>query len=180
MGSHRVGHNWSDLAAAAAAVYVCHSILLIHPTSSSLSCWHVHSLYLHLYSCLENRYHFFFRFCIYVLSLALCICTLLRGRQDPPSIIFWKRKFLFSIFSKLCLGWNPKCSSNSQVAFAELLLMILFWFQEVSGSASVLGDWSRLAQLWNHDVTDSIFFLSLLASVVIPTILVSKSISNLF
>ena len=45
MGSHRVGHNWSDLAAAAAAVHIC-SILLsqfvppsLPPTSTPCLWW---------------------------------------------------------------------------------------------------------------------------------------------
>ena len=57
MGSHRVGHDWSDLAAAAAAVYICQpqSSNSSHPFLSLL-CPHVHSLGLCLYSCLGNRF----------------------------------------------------------------------------------------------------------------------------
>ena len=34
MGSHRVGHNWSDLAAAAAACFLCPTLPLLHSTWS--------------------------------------------------------------------------------------------------------------------------------------------------
>ena len=40
MGSHRVGHDWSDLAAA--AVYICQSQLSVHPSFPFQSCPHVH------------------------------------------------------------------------------------------------------------------------------------------
>ena len=38
MGSHRVGHNWSDLAAAAASnIYSCIEMVNLHPHETSLS-----------------------------------------------------------------------------------------------------------------------------------------------
>ena len=123
----------------------------------------------------------FFVFCDYILtfliSLALCICTLLRGRQDP---LFWKSKSLLFIFNKLCLGWNPKCSSNSWIALTELLFSDTVLVSQKSQASWSLGDRPRLVQLQKHDISGSIFFLSLSASVVIPTILVSKPISSLF
>ena len=57
-GVRRVGHDWSDLAAAAAAaVYVCwsYSLNLSYPLFPPL-CPQVHSLHLHLYSCPANRF----------------------------------------------------------------------------------------------------------------------------
>ena len=56
LGSHRVGHDWSNLAAAAVAVYICqcYSLTLSHPLL--LLCLQVHFLHLHLYLCPANRF----------------------------------------------------------------------------------------------------------------------------
>ena len=51
MGSHRVGHDWSDLAAAAAAVYICQYYTLnLSPPFLPPLCPQVHSQHLHLIS----------------------------------------------------------------------------------------------------------------------------------
>ena len=57
VGSHRVGHDWSDLAAAAAA-YICQSQLASssHPHLTPASCPHIYSLGLLLYSCSASRF----------------------------------------------------------------------------------------------------------------------------
>ena len=80
MGSHRVRHGWSNLAAAAAAVdiYQSQSPNSSHPLLSPLHP-QVHSLCLHLYSCAANRfiYTIFSRFHINALICNICFLFLL-------------------------------------------------------------------------------------------------------
>ena len=69
MGSHRVGQDWSDLAAAAAAAFIQHSVFVVHP------CHHIYqylSLFIidHLYSIIWLNH------------------SLLVGQEDP-----WNRKW---------------------------------------------------------------------------------------
>ena len=87
LGSHRVGHDWSNLAAAAVAVYICqcYSLTLSHPLL--LLCLQVHFLHLHLYLCPANRFirtifldsiflHVFLT-CIHLLSSFFSFCSLI-------------------------------------------------------------------------------------------------------
>ena len=82
MGSHRVGHNWSDLAAAAVYICRCYSLSSSHPLLSPL-CPQVHSLWFHLYSCPTNRFicAFFSRFHIYALMSRLNLISILKNRH---------------------------------------------------------------------------------------------------
>lgn len=66
----------------------------------------VHSLYLHLYSCPEDRMPFFFLdfTCVVYLSLALCIYTAERKTRTLHPIIFWKGSLFFLSFNGPCVG----------------------------------------------------------------------------
>ena len=120
LGSHRVGHDWSDAAAAAAAVKL---LCLCEKMGGLAHAW-VHT-YPHMWPAVCALPYF---------RCALSMCShAIHARIHP--LTHQKKLYKFFLFFHFCLLWNLCCSSLSLKIWRERRDVQLVKTEDITGSS---------------------------------------------
>ena len=156
MGSHRVGHNWSDLAAAAAAAYIlsCHlCIVTILPLSDQFE---ILLIYFYFLTALPR-----IPVLCWIEVVRMGITVLFQNLVGRLSTFYhWVLCWLWVCHSSFLLCWNRSLSAHFGESFYHEISV--FWKSKLIKSwptfghtvqrlAHVLSDFGSFRNVWVHD-----------------------------